>query len=104
MICAAKRVQKSTILTIACCSMPSPGGYCDWDPIGRKRGRVWPAEYQAMQCVGNDYRLHRNTARTPVNPKGRAKFDERDDGSPQPQIPADLGCACGNLYGKMLES
>jgi hypothetical protein len=62
------------------------------------------AEYQAMQCIGNDYRLHGNTARTPVNPKGRAKFDQRDDGSPQPQIPADLGCACGNLYGKMLES
>src|SRR5215510_5942330 len=41
MICAAKRVQKSTILTIACCSMPSPGSYCDWDPIGRKHGRVW---------------------------------------------------------------
>src|SRR6516165_3745832 len=41
MICAAQRVQKSTIVTIACCSMPSPGGYCDWDPIGRKRGRVW---------------------------------------------------------------
>jgi hypothetical protein len=39
-----------------------------------------------------------------LTPKARVKFDERDDGSPEPQIPADLGCACANLYGKMLES
>src|SRR5215472_7333700 len=104
MICAAKRVQKSTIVTIARCSMPSPGGYCDWDPIGgnvdeygRRNIRQCSALATTTGCTGTlpEHRL---------TPKGRAKFDERGDGSPQPQIPADLGCACGNLYGKMLES
>ena len=74
----------------------------------REREPEWPAEYQAMRCVDNDYRLHGDTARTSIQmrltPKARVKFDERDDGSPEPQIPDDLGCACANLYGKMFES
>ena len=67
---------------------------------------VWPAGYQAIQCIDNDHRLHeehRQSTHKAGQPH-RSRQVRPNRGGPQPQIPGDLGCACANLCGKMLES
>src|SRR5262249_28921428 len=90
--------------------MPSPGTYTTGIQLegmernaheyGRRNIRQCTALTTTTGCTGT-LPEHRSSGLTP---KLRVKSDAGDEGRRESIIPADLGCPCANLCGKMLES